>query len=150
MNNIYLATSITRSLYPCASTHSRVRYITPSMFSLSRIFFPFVDDRLIQTGYAPYKGIDTDIRLRGLRFVTKISRREQFSSFSRRDYCCDFHLHERITSRPLTRPEEKWPMQFCVQRDAAADVYYAEHDEKLTLNAVIWFSSHVERYFGSK
>lgn len=33
-----------------------------------------------------------------------------------------------------------------LQHDVAADAYYAEHDEKLALNAVIWFSSHVERF----
>lgn len=31
-----------------------------------------------------------------------------------------------------------------------ADTYYAEHDKKLMLNAIIWFSSHDKRYSAIK
>lgn len=41
-------------------------------------------------------------------------------------------------------------MQCCMQHDVVADAYYAEHDEKLMLNAVIWFSSHDKHYSAIK
>jgi len=34
-----------------------------------------------------------------------------------------------------------------MQNDVAIIVHYVEHDTKLTLNAIIWFSTQVERYF---
>lgn len=60
-------------------------------------------------------------------------------------YYCDFNFGERQNiSRPSTRHEEKWT--YVILQRVVADAYYAEHDEKLTLNAIIWFSSHIGCY----